>query len=359
MRTSGDVTGENWQRGVLGRPRTHILGWLRSLWPARNYSIVASRCIGTQRLCGVIAVVLIGPAFTSFAGAANTWAASSELAQSRVTKGQLSKAVVPRVNPFRIGRTLVIPHGGGDGLFPENTLYAYEKSQALGGDVIDIDVFMAANEVLIAMHDDTLDRTTNGTGRVGLTTYDAISKLDAGWNFKLDGKFPFRNKGIGVPTIEAVLKRFPKTPVTLDLKDQRVANVVPVCTLLRKLKRTADVYVGVDTAEQVMAFRAACPEVATSGTDAERHAMRAARDANDATFVTKQLVGQPRFRSDEGTKRITFEYLSFSHAKGIAVLTWVVDDPQDMAELVNLGVDGIYTRRPDVLVRVLRDLKKL
>ena len=115
----------------------------------------------------------------------------------------------------------MIPHGGGDGLFPENTLYAYEKSQALGGDVIDLDAFMAAGNVLIAMHDGTLDRTTNGT------------------------------------------------------------------------------------------------------------------------------------------KRITAEYLAFSHAKGIAVLTWVVDDPKHMAELINLGVDGIYTRRPDVLVRILKDLKNV
>ncbi len=275
-----------------------------------------------------------------------------------VTK-QVASDSTARANPFRIGRTLVIPHGGGDGLFPENTLYAYEKSQALGGDIIDIDVFMAANKVLIAMHDHTLERTTNGKGSVSQTNYNVIAKLDAGWNFKKNGTFPFRNKGIGVPTIEAVLKRFPKTPATLDLKDQRVAVVVPVCTLLRKLKRTSDVYVGVDTAEQVMAFRASCPEVSTSGTDAERRAMRAARDANDATFVTKQLVGQPRYLADDGTKRITSEYLSFSHAHDIAVLTWVVDDPKDMVELVNLGVDGIYTRRPDVLVKVLKDLKKL
>jgi glycerophosphoryl diester phosphodiesterase len=346
-------------------PRTWTLGRLQRLsWPGRDYLMVANRRIGGRRLSGLMAATLIGASLTSFTAVSNSLAASNEqtknrAARTRAAGNQTVNAVVPRVNPFRVGRTLVIPHGGGDGLFPENTLYAYEKSQALGGDVIDIDVFMAANQVLIAMHDDTLDRTTNGTGRVSQTTYDVISKLDAGWHFKKNGKFPYRGKGITVPTIEAVLKRFPKTPATLDLKDLRVGVVVPVCTLLRKLKRTADVYVGVDTAEQVMAFRAACPEVSTSGTDAERRAMRAARDANDATFVTKQLVGQPRYRSGDGSKRITAEYLSFSHAKGIAVLTWVVDDPKDMVELVKLGVDGIYTRRPDVLVKVLKDLKRL
>jgi glycerophosphoryl diester phosphodiesterase len=287
----------------------------------------------------MVAPLLVGPFSPRSASALITSRLSQAASQTAKTQGT-------RVNPFRVGRTLVIPHGGGDGLFPENTLYAYEKSQALGGDVIDIDVFMAANNVLIAMHDDTLERTTNGRGSVAETTYNAISKLDAGWNFKSNGKFAFRNKGIKVPTIEAVLKRFPKTPTTLDLKDQRVAVVVPLCILLRKLKRASNVYIGVDTAEQVMAFRAACPEVSTSATDAERRVMRAARDANELS-------------ADDGTKRITAEYLAFSHAKGIAVLTWVVDDPKDMVELVNLGIDGIYTRRPDVLVRVLKDLKKL
>jgi glycerophosphoryl diester phosphodiesterase len=341
----------SWQRGDFGRPYVWRLGRSRRVQDAAMSPQANVRVSGP--LCWILLVAsAVGATASSLANAPIASAASVQSA-TRATNNDGA-----RVNPFRIGRTLVIPHGGGDGLFPENTLYAYEKSQALGGDVIDIDVFMAAHNVLIAMHDDTLDRTTNGTGRVSQTTYDAISKLDAGWNFKKNGKFPFRNKGITVPTIEAVLKRFPKTPATLDLKDLRVEAVAPICTLLRKLNRTSDVYVGVDTAEQVMAFRAACPEVSTSGTDAERRAMRAARDVKDATFVTKQLVGQPRFKADDGTKRITADYLAFSHSKGIAVLTWVVDDPKDMAELINLGVDGIYTRRPDVMVRVMKDLKK-
>lgn len=81
--------------------------------------------------------------------------------------------------------------------------------------------------------------------------------------------------------------------------------------------------------------------------------MRAARDAGDLSFVTHQLVGQPRYLSDDGTKRITAEYLQFSHRMGVAVLTWVVDDPEQLRELISLGVDGIYTRRPDVMIDVL------
>lgn len=262
--------------------------------------------------------------------------------------------VVQPGNPFRTGRTLVIPHGGGDGLFPENTLYAYERSMALGADVVDIDVSLSADDIPVAFHDATLKRTTNASGPVDDRTAAELATLDAGWGFERDGGHPFRSKGIGVPTVEQILRRFPTTPVTLDMKDESVDAVGPVCALLRSLDRTHDVYVGTDGGTQVAAFRATCPEVATSGTDDERRAARAARDAGDATFVTRQKVSQPSYRNGDGTLRVTKESLAFSHSKGIAVLTWLVDDPNDMAALIELGVDGIYTSRPDILVKLLR-----
>ena len=257
-------------------------------------------------------------------------------------------------NPFRIGRPLVIPHAGGDGLFPEDTLYAYEHSIALGGDVIDADVQVTADGVPIAFHDATLQPVTNGTGNVEDTTYADMANLDAGWNFAKGGEHPFRGMGIRIPTIRSILEEFPHKLVTLDLKDLRTAAVAPLCTLLRTLRRMNDVYIGVDTNEQVTMFRQRCPEVRTSGTDADRKALRAARATHDATFVTKQLVSQPEFVASDGTRRITSDYLAFSHSKNIAVLTWTVDDPVDMTNLIRLGIDGIYTRRPDVMVKLLK-----
>lgn len=259
-------------------------------------------------------------------------------------------------NPFRIGRPLVIPHGGGDALFPEDTLYAYEHSIAMGGDVVDADVQMTADAIPIAFHDATLERTTNGTGKVANKAYSELASLDAGFNFAQDGTYPFRGLGIRIPTIESLLEKFPHTLITLDLKDLRTAAVQPLCVLLEELHRTRDVYIGVDTAEQVGLFRKLCPDVHTSGTDAERRAMRAARAAQDRTFVTTQLVSQPEFVGSDGTRRITPDYLAFSHSKDIAVLTWVVDNPVDMEDLIKMGVDGIYTRRPDVMVKLLKTL---
>ena len=279
-----------------------------------------------------------------------TGAEHSNTAQSETSSS------VPSSNPFRIGRPLVIPHGGGDGLFPENTLYAYEHSLAMGGDVVDADVQLTADGIPIAFHDATLDRTTNGSGAVGTKSYAQLAVLDAGWGFSLDGQYPFRGQGITIPTIDSLLQAFPDTLFTLDLKDLRASAVQPVCDLLRSAGRTSDVYVGVDTSEQVALFRESCPEVETSGTDAERKAARAARENGDTTFVSHQEVSQPAYIGPDGEVRVTADTLAFSHRNDTAVLPWIIDDPDDMKSLIELGVDGIYTRRPDVMVDLLRQM---
>ena len=258
-------------------------------------------------------------------------------------------------NPFRTGRTLVIAHSGGDALFPENTLLAYERSTALGSEVIDIDVQTTADNVLVALHDPTVDRTTNATGSIRKLRWSAVAKLDAGYRFTSGKTFPFRKKGVTIPTIEAVLRRFPNSLVTLDLKDQRPAIAKPVCELITRLNRVKTVYVGSDSNEQVVEFRSICPELRTSGTSDERQLMRAARESGDTTFQTRQLVSQPPFIGSDGRKRVTAETLAFSHALNIAVLTWVVDDPDDMRALIDLEVDGIYTRRPDLLAKLVKE----
>jgi glycerophosphoryl diester phosphodiesterase len=268
------------------------------------------------------------------------------------TPAPITKA--PASNPFRTGKTLNIAHAGGDALFPEGTLLAYDRSTVLGSDVIDVDVQLAGDGTLVSLHDATVDRTTNGTGLAREMTYPQLRNLDAGYRFAQKGKFPFRGKGITIPTVQEIVSRFPASLVTLDLKDQRLKVVQPVCELISNANRVDTIYVGVDTDEQVNEFRRLCPTVHTSGTSAERKALRAARETGNTRFVTKQWVSQPPFIGDDGAKRVTASTLAFSHQLNIAVLTWVVDDPKDMAELVELGVDGIYTRRPDLLEKVIQ-----
>ncbi|HEY4331934.1 MAG TPA: glycerophosphodiester phosphodiesterase, partial [Ilumatobacteraceae bacterium] len=262
-------------------------------------------------------------------------------------------------NPFRTGHTLVIPHNGGDGLYPEDTMLAFEKTIALGADVVDADLQLTADNVVIAFHDPTVNRTTGSTGDVQKMTYAQLSTLDAGWGFspgdadgKPTGAHPFRGTGVRIPTLESVLQRFPMTLISLDLKDESTAMVHPLCALLVKYDRLNDVFVGSNSDAQIIDFRKECPTVRTSAIMADVYASRDAQASGDKTFVPAVTVDQPPYRSGNRVL-VTKDSLAWAHAHGVAILTWVVNDPADMKLLISLGVDGIYTSYPDRLLKLL------
>jgi glycerophosphoryl diester phosphodiesterase len=257
-------------------------------------------------------------------------------------------------NPFRIGRTLVIPHGGGDGLFPENTLLAFERTMAMGADVVDIDLRISGDGVVIGFHDPTVDRITGASGNVGKMTYAALAKLDAGFAFTPDNgaTHPFRGAGVQIPTFESILQKFPKALLSTDLKDESMAMVKPVCDLLRRYHRLDDVFVGSNSDPQIIEFRKQCPDVRTSAIMKDVYASRDARASGDKHFVPAVTVDQPPFRID-GRPIVDRDSLTWAHDHGVAILTWVVNDEADMRLLVGLGVDGIYTSYPDRLLKLL------
>ncbi len=265
--------------------------------------------------------------------------------------GGLSIQPASAVNPFRSNRTLVIPHGGGDGLFPENTMLAYVKTMAMGADVVDVDVRRTKDGVLVAFHDASVARTTGKTGTVSTMTFADLSKLDAGWSFTVGKTNPYRNKGVTVPSLESILKRFPKALLSLDLKDESKEMNAPLCNLLTKYRRTNDVFVGSNNDAQVLQFRVLCPTVRTSATMVDVYASQDARASNDDNFVPAVTVDQPPYRIGDKTL-VDAASLAWAHAHGVAILTWVVNDPKDMQHLVDIGVDGIYTAYPDRLLKI-------
>lgn len=95
---------------------------------------------------------------------------------------------------------LVIAHQGGDGLWPGDTMFAFQNAADMGADVLEMDAHITKDGVLILMHDETVDRTTNGTGEIESMTLDEIKQLDAGYDWTPDegATFPFRGEGVTV-----------------------------------------------------------------------------------------------------------------------------------------------------------------
>ena len=87
-----------------------------------------------------------------------------------------------------------------------------------GADGLELDVHLSADGVPVVHHDATLDRTTSASGPVAARTAAELARVDAGCRFAAGGAFPFRNQGIGVPTLAEVLRRYPDVPVIVEMK---------------------------------------------------------------------------------------------------------------------------------------------
>jgi glycerophosphoryl diester phosphodiesterase len=258
-----------------------------------------------------------------------------------------SKTAVCPPSPFRSDKLLVIAHAGGEGLGPSNTVEAMKASMAAGADVLDADVRITADGVLVAIHDATIDATTNGTGKVAELTLAELQSFDAGYRFRdPNGAYSFRGKGVVVPTVEDILVSFPDVLTSLELKVAGEASTA-LCDLLRRHDRMTNVYVSSDGDAGVDQILKACPETITTVTDALLVPMRAARESGSA-WCSPVPIGQPPFSS-----RQTAESVAWAHDHGLAEFTWTIDDPQTITELVTLGMDGVYTRRPDIARRVI------
>jgi glycerophosphoryl diester phosphodiesterase len=255
-------------------------------------------------------------------------------------------------SPFRRTKMLVIAHAGGEGLGPANTLAAMRASMTAGADVNDADMHLTADGVLVAIHDDTVDATTNGTGRVADMTLAQLQVLDAAWNFTGPaGDHPLRGTGITIPTIEQVLTEFPTKLTSLEFKDDTGPAPQVLCALLRRLGRTDSVYISSDTDPPVDEFKTLCPEVVTTVTDAMVPVMLAAQKSG-AAWCSPVPIGQPPYSE---ARRPTPGSLKWSHDHGLANFTWTIDDPDTLRYLATIGMDGVYTRRPDIARKIVDD----
>ena len=254
-------------------------------------------------------------------------------------------------------RPLVFAHQGGARLWPANTLLAFRNSAALGADVIDTDLRTTRDGALVLMHDARVDRTTDGAGATADLTLAEVERLDAGYRFSSDGgaTAPWRGKGISVPTLDEALAALPDRRFGIEMKDGEPAVIGPaLCAALRRHGMQRQALVSSFAQERLDAFRAACPEVATSASAAEvrrfylLHALGLAALASPA-YQSLQIPR--RF----GALTLASEGLvADAHSRGLAVQVWTISDPAQMRSLIALGVDGINSDVPDLLLALLR-----
>lgn len=254
-------------------------------------------------------------------------------------------------SPFLIApRPLVIAHRGGSALAPENTIAAFDEGLRLGADALELDVHLSADGVPVVHHDARLDRTTDASGPIAARTTDELARVDAGARFVREGRTPFRALGIGIPTFADVLRRYPDTPVIVELK----VNTVEMAMALLRVIRQADAVERVCAAgfgyRSLAAIRRAVPELATSASNEE------VRLALYRSWV-RWPVRRPAFRAYQvpewaGRIRVTSpRFIRDAHRAGLGIQVWTVDERADMDRLLAWGVDGLISDCPNEAVR--------
>jgi glycerophosphoryl diester phosphodiesterase len=229
-------------------------------------------------------------------------------------------------------------HRGGASDAPENTMPAFANAVALGYRYVETDVHTTADGVLLAFHDDRLDRVTDRVGRIDSLPWSVVREA------RVAGREP-------IPRLEDLLGAWPDLRVNIDPKHD--AAVGPLVDALRRTRSIDRVCIGAFSDRRLARMRAALgSRLCTSfGPVAITRFLVAARGLPAGRLPPAACLQVP---PNAGRVTIVDErFVAAAHGRGLAVHVWTIDDDDEMERLLDLGVDGIMTDRPGPLRAVL------
>ncbi len=258
-----------------------------------------------------------------------------------------------RTRYFDAEHPIRFAHRGSRILWPENTWHAFDRAvEDLGYQYIETDVQVTADGVVLVFHDDTLERCTNGVGKVAEWRWADLQHLDAAYNFSPDGEhFPLRGIGIGISRLDDTLTRYPDVFFNIDLKAD--GTEWATAEVVKKMQREDSVLIGAFSDKRISRFRRITKgRVATSAGPRDSVAMYAASrigrgipakgDAYQLPYKTKGVAADRRL-------------IDAVHSAGKQIHLWTVNDRHEMEKFLDLGVDGIISDRPDLLNEVMEE----
>lgn len=309
-------------------------------------------------------------------------AAVASLSCLLLALGSSSTAAAPTAdNPWLGQRVMNMAHSGGEDEAPMNTMYAFERADALGADMLEIDVQLTADADLAVIHDATVDDSTDRTGRVDSFTMEQLRAMDAAHWFvpgrstvhdDPSAQYPLRGArsgdvevaghepaDFGVPSLSDVLERFPDTPVNIEIKGsgstQSYLDTAEV--LAGQLERTQheDLIVGSFEDEALERFHELAPQID----------MSAGQDAMIGYFLSgtplpEGVVALQVPITYSGITVVSRSFVDRAHRDGYAVHAWfsgsAPDDAATYERVIGTCVDALMPSRPSVLEEVLDGL---
>jgi len=248
---------------------------------------------------------------------------------------------------------LVIAHAGSE-LYPHDTMFALEKYADMEVDILEMDLHMTADGEIILIHDDTVDRTTDGTGDVRQMTLAEVQTLDAGHYWTQDDQtYPFRGQGITIPTLREVFETFPDYPMIIEIKQDTPSMAGPLCDMIRAYQMEEKVLVPSFSSGAMEEFRQTCPEVATAASEDEVREFVIRGFLLMAGTITPDYQALQVPETRDGIPIVTRLFLWFAHNRNLEVHIWTINEPDDMRRFIDMSLDGIMTDRTDTLLEIL------
>ncbi len=237
---------------------------------------------------------------------------------------------------------LVVAHRGDAARAPENTIESFARAVALGVHALEFDCRVSADGVAVVVHDAALDRTTDARGPVRAHSAATLGRTDAGARFSPDGgrTRPYAGRGIGIPTLDAVLGAFPDVPVLIEVKELEACNAV---------RATLDRHAALGRAvvasfrDDVMTyFRATSYPTGAAQGDVVR-LLRAAVIGRSASPPYRAASIPPSYH---GVPLPLARFARVLRPYRVPVHVWTVDEPRAALRLWDAGVSGIVTNDP-------------
>lgn len=260
----------------------------------------------------------------------------------------------------RPDKPLNIVHRGGSALAPEETLEAFVKADQVGADMFEYDVHMTRDGHLLASHDPTVDRITNGTGFINQLTLDEIKQLDAGANFlDSDGNNPYKDQGVQLATVEEIFLLFPHKRSVIELKDTNdphlyEALIQEMWRLIKQYKMEDKVVIGSFNHKINQRFKEVSQgrvAIGAGESEANSYVKKLLLRLNGLATTDAHSLQLPVEQS--GFDLTQKNIIEGSRRKGIDIYYWTINDEASMRDLIEKGVDGIMTDNPELLQSIL------
>jgi glycerophosphoryl diester phosphodiesterase len=260
---------------------------------------------------------------------------------------------------FDVPVPTVIGHRGACGEAPENTLASFGLAVTQGAAIVETDVHLTRDGKLVLIHDELLERTTDGRGRITDHSLAELRQLDAGHQFDPagDGSFPFRGRGLQIPTLEETLEAFPRQHFNVEIKEHIPALIEETVAAVCKAGREDSVLLAAAEDPTMHDLRehlrrcGARPAVSASAGDVLAF-VRSALDGTPPPAGPMALQVPPDFG---GRPLVTREFVAHAHAHGIVVHVWTINEPAEMHRLFDLGVDGVMSDFPARVAAVIAE----